>query len=514
MTRAIVIGGGIAGLATAALLAGDGHDVELHEAREVFGGRAGTWERDGFRFDTGPSWYLMPEVFEHFFELLGTSAAEQLDLVRLDPAYRVYSEGHPPIDVVSGRENATALFESLEPGAGRMLHGYLDAAERSYSLAVEHFLYDSYQNLAGLRHPAVLRSALRLIPALTRSLARHVDARFRDRRLRQILGYPAVFLGGTPYSVPALYQLMSHLDLTEGVLYPQGGMSTLISAVVRLAEAQGARLHTGSDVRRIRHANGRAVGIELADGRRRDADIVVAATDLHHLESELLADVGGAEDAVSGRSRRTPSSGALLLLLGVRGEVPQLAHHTLLFTADWRRNFAAIAGPGGSIPDPASLYVCAASQTDPTVAPDGDTNLFVLVPAPADPASGRGGIDGSGAPEIERTADRVIAQIAQWCGIPDLAERVAVRRTIAPEDFAADLRTWQGNALGMAHTLRQSALLRARNTHPGIAGLYRVGADVTPGIGLPMCLISAEIVTRLVRGDAAPGRIDALRGRA
>ncbi|GAA2911673.1 phytoene desaturase [Microbacterium keratanolyticum] len=506
MSHVIVIGGGVSGLATAALLAADGHDVELHEARDQLGGRAGTWEKDGFRFDTGPSWYLMPEVFEHFFALLGTSADEQLDLVALDPAYRVYSEGHPPFDVVSGRAQAVALFESIEAGAGAKIDRYLDAAEHAYHLSVDHFLYDGYQNLSGLRHPAVLRSAPQLVPSLSRSLARHVDARFTDTRLRQVLGYPAVFLGGTPYTVPALYQLMSHLDLNDGVLYPQGGMYTFVAALERLARERGVRVHLGSDVRRMLVSDGRAHGVELADGTTHDADLVVAATDLHHLEADLL---GGAS---TGRRReRTPSSGALLLLLGVRGEVPQLAHHTLLFTADWQQNFDAITRAGGHIPDPASLYVCAASQTDPSVAPTGDTNLFVLVPAPANPESGAGGIDRGGDEEIERTADRVIAQIAQWCDIPDLAERIVVRRTITPQDFATDLRTWQGNALGMAHTLRQSALLRDRNTVPGIDGLYRVGADVTPGIGLPMCLISAEIVTKLVRGETAPGRIGALR---
>jgi len=506
VSRVIVVGGGVAGLATAALLAGDGHDVELHEAREQLGGRAGMWEQDGFRFDTGPSWYLMPEVFDHFFSLLGTSAAQELDLVALDPAYRVYSEGHEPFDVVSGREQAVALFEQLEPGSGPEITKYLDAAEKAYDLSVDHFLYDGYENLTGLRHPAVLRSAPQLVPALTRSLARHVEARFKDRRLQQVLGYPAVFLGGTPYTVPALYSLMSHLDLNDGVLYPQGGMYTFVEALERVARARGVRIHVNSDVRRVRHSDGRAVGIELADGSQHDADIVVAATDLHHLEQELL---GGT--VAKRRRTRTPSSGALLLLLGVRGDVPQLAHHTLLFTENWQDNFDAITREGGHIPDPASVYVCAASHTDPSVAPEGDTNLFVLVPAPADPESGRGGLDGHGAPQIEQTADRIINQIASWCDIPDLAERIVVRRTITPEDFATDLRTWRGNALGMAHTLRQSALLRDRNTVPGITGLYRVGADVTPGIGLPMCLISAEIVTKLVRGDTAPGRIDALR---
>jgi phytoene desaturase len=205
---AVVIGAGIAGLATAALLGAEGWSVTVLEARDELGGRVGSWEQDGFRFDTGPSWYLMPEVFEHFFRLLGTTAEAELDLVRLDPAYRVYSQPDaqrplPPTDVQSGRAEATALFEAIEPGAGAKLDEYLDSAADAYELSVTRFLYDTYETTAGLRDPALLRRAGQLAPLLTRSLASYVDRRFTDPRLRQILGYPAVFLGVLRTECPA-----------------------------------------------------------------------------------------------------------------------------------------------------------------------------------------------------------------------------------------------------------------------------------------------------------------------
>jgi phytoene desaturase len=505
--RAAIVGGGIAGLATAALLGADGWSVTLFEARDELGGRAGSWERAGFRFDTGPSWYLMPEVFDHFFRLLGTTAAEQLDLVRLDPAYRVYSDpatGRAPLDVRSGRDAATALFESVEPGAGERLAAYLDSAGDAYDLAVTRFLYDTYETTAGLRDPALLRRIPQLAPLLTRSLASHVDRRFADPRLRQILGYPAVFLGGSPYGVPSLYHLMSHLDLDDGVLYPRGGFTEIIGAVQRLAEASGTRIETGARVVAIVTEGDVATGVELADGRRIDADLVVSAADLHHTETSLLPRAQQSYPE-SWWAKRSPSPGALLVLLGVEGELPQLAHHTLLFTDDWRSNFDDIFGARPRIPDPASLYVCRPSATDATVAPPGHENLFVLVPVPADPSLGRGGIDGGGEPAIEAAADRVIAQIAQWCDVPDLADRVVVRRTIAPGDFAADLGAWRGNALGLAHTLGQSAMFRPRNASRKVDGLSYAGASALPGIGLPMCLISAELVVKRLRGDRSPG---------
>ncbi|BDV30977.1 phytoene desaturase family protein [Microbacterium terricola] len=508
---ALVIGAGISGLATAALLARDGWSVTVLEARESIGGRAGSWERDGFRFDTGPSWYLMPEVFDHFFAMFGTTAAAELDLAPLDPAYRVYAEGTAdPVDVHASRDAATALFESREAGAGTRLARYLDSAREAYTLAVNRFLYDTYETSAGLRDPALLRHLPTLAPLLTRSLERHVSARFRDPVLRQLLGYPAVFLGGSPDRVPALYHLMSHLDLEQGVLYPRGGFTALIQAIARLAERTGAVVRTDAPVAEILVAGSpaTATGVRLASGEVLSADVVVSTADLHHTETALLPKQHRSLPERWWR-RRTPSPGALLLLLGVEGELPALSHHTLVFSTDWKRNFDDIFGRDSRIPDPASLYVCRPSATDATVAPPGHQNLFVLVPIPADPQLGHGGTDGAGDPRIEAAADRAITQIADWCGIPDLADRIVVRRTIAPADFEADLHSWRGSSLGLAHTLGQSAMFRPRNASRRVRSLLYAGGSALPGIGLPMCLISAELVLKRLRGDRTPGPLPA-----
>ncbi|WP_307807050.1 phytoene desaturase family protein [Naasia sp. SYSU D00057] len=511
--RAAVIGGGISGLATAALLAREGLDVTLFESRERLGGRASLLELDGFRFDEGPSWYLMPEVFDHFYRLLGTTADEQLDLVRLDPGYDILYEPQPGgtaerLRVGATRAENVALFESVEPGAGRALEEYLDSAAEVYELAKERFLYTTFADLRPVFAGEVRGSLGRLLGLLTRSLDAFVARRFADPRLRQLLGYPAVFLGSSPFATPSMYHLMSHLDLEDGVLYPQGGLVRVIDTIAALAEEAGVTIRTSSPVTQIATesiggAKSVVTGVRYrdADGAERffAADTVVAACDLHAAETRLLPPELRTYPESWWR-KRTPGPGALLLHLGIRGELPQLGHHTLLFAKDWRANFDAIFGSDPSIPDPASLYICKPSATDPGVAPEGHENVFVLVPVPADPGIGHGGDA-----HVERLGDAVLDQIAEWAGIPDLHERVVVRRTVAPGDLADRLGVWRGSALGPAHTLMQSAFFRAGNVSKRVDGLLYAGGSTIPGIGLPMCLISAELVVKRLRGDVSAG---------
>ncbi|WP_245981907.1 phytoene desaturase family protein [Mycetocola tolaasinivorans] len=527
--HAIVIGGGVAGLATAGLLARDGYRVTLLEQNEAVGGRAGSWSQDGFRFDTGPSWYLMPEVFDHFFALMGSRTSDELSLETLDPGYRVIvEEGHEALDIRANLAANRALFESLEPGSGPAFDRYIASADETLRLASDSFLYTNFENLSAFSRRAVLRRAGKLVRLLSQSLHGFARAHFRDPRILQILGYPAVFLGSSPFRAPAIYHLMSGLDLSGGVQYPQGGFTELVGAMARLAERAGVGIETSSRVLEITTAPGARVprGVQETGGKRGprrgvrqrahatgvrverngeirelSADIVISAADLHHTETALLP------PALQSRPERTwkrtvPGPGTVLVFLGVRGELPELPHHTLLFTTDWRGNFSRIdeatppAGDAHWMPEETSLYVCHPSASDASVAPPGHSNLFVLVPVPSDPELG-----GEGDAEVEHITDAAIDQIAAWAKIPDLRERIVVRRSIGPRDFESTHNAWRGTALGLAHTTGQSAFFRGRNVSSRVSGLYYAGATTVPGIGLPMCLISAELVLKRVRGE-------------
>ncbi len=514
--KAVVIGAGIGGLASAALLAKDGYQVTLIEALDHVGGRAGNWEKDGFRFDTGPSWYLMPEVFDHFYKLMGTSAEEHLDLGLLDPGYRVFFEtkGSGPadsVDIRANREKNLEVFEQLEPGSRHAMERYLDSAKETYRIAKEYFLYTSFQDLRPLLVGEVLKRVGTLYNLLTKPIwgfaARHV----KSHRARQLLGYPAVFLGSSPYIAPAMFHLMSYLDLEDGVLYAQGGFHRVMESMKDIGLKHGVDLRLNSRVTSIETSTvssgkPRVTGVRYVDkdggSHLVEADIVVSAADLHHSETTFLPPhLQTYPDSYW--KKKIPGPSAVLLYLGVKGEVPELLHHSLFFTKDWEDNFGRIFSTTPTVPDPASLYVCKPSATDDSVAPKGDTNIFVLVPMPADVSLGKGGIDGAGDPVVEQIADRAIAQIATWSGANDLADRIVVRRTVGPADFQSHLNAWMGSALGPAHTLGQSALFRARNVSKKVDGLFFAGSSTIPGIGLPMCLISAEVMLKRLRGDTS-----------
>lgn len=519
MTKAVVIGAGVAGLASAGLLAQHGIEVRVLEKNSRTGGRAGMVERAGFRFDTGPSWYLMPRVFDHFFAMMGTSASEQLDLQMLQPGYRIFPE--PPagnrssahITVPHGAAAVRDLFESLESGGSQKLEFYLASARHVEELAEKYFLYNPFTRASSLLNRDVLGSLPKLPGLLLGSLQNYVAKKFDHPVIRQILGYPAVFLGTDPARAPAIYHLMSALDLEEGVQYPAGGFSHLVDRIGDLAIDAGVTVTNGAEVTQIlTDSNGsgkpQTTGVRWRDAsgelHTEEADLVVSAADLHHTETTLLE--------ASHRSypdrwwqRQTSGPGALIIMLGVQGKLPQLPHHSLFFTTDWGANFDAIFGDNAHIPHPASVYVCRPSATDPSVAPEDHENIFVLVPIPADTSIGAGGSDGLGAEAVEQAADTVIDQVAQWAGIPDLRQRIIVRETLGPEDFSRDYNSWRGGMLGPAHILKQSAMFRAQNESRRVEGLYYAGATTAPGVGVPMCLISAELVLKRIMEDHSPG---------
>ena len=497
--KVVVIGGGIGGLGAAGLFARSGYEVTLVEKNENLGGRANIFEAEGFRYDMGPSWYLAPDIFSHFFRLMGERVEDHLELAKLDPSYRIFfrSDGSS-LDIHSDIERDAATFDSIEPGAGEQLRRYLKQSEYQYGVATEHFMFKNYDRIWDFLNKRVATEGQKL--SVFSKMHTFVSRFFRSAKLRQVMEYTMVFLGTSPYEAPALYNLMSHMDFNQGVFYPKGGFYELIKALAKIAEKNGALLRTSSPVEKIEVENGEVRGVTLASGEFIDADIVISNADMQHTESALL---DARYRTFSSRywRNRVMAPSAFIMYLGVSEKLPSLAHHNLLFSEDWRKNFDDIY-KHPSLPDEPSLYVCAPSVTDDAVAPSGRENLFVLVPIASDlPIS-----------EEQKLvyAERVLSLMESEMDLPGLRDKLLYKRIYTVENFAADYNAYKGSALGLAHTLKQTAIFRPKNFSKKVKGLYFAGAGTNPGIGTQICLISAELAYKRVHGITTPGPLEEL----
>lgn len=476
--RVVVVGGGFGGLAAACYLAQAGAEVALLEKNEQLGGRASRLQAQGFTFDMGPSWYLMPDAWERFFSHFGKRPADYYRARRLDPHYRIFFKDGDRVDITGDRAAMRDLFEGYETGAGAALDRYLAQSRQTYERAMPGFVYTDRPRLRDYLTLDVARQARGL--SLLGSMDRFVGRYFQHPKLRQIMAYSLVFLGGEPRNTPALYHLMGHVDFNLGVFYPEGGIGALVDGVAALAAELGVRVHLDRPATAIRRRPGGGLRVETASGPL-DADAVVAAADYHHVEQDLL-DPADRQYSPGYWKRRTWAPSAYLLYLGVSGELPELAHHSLVLPTDWSGHFRQLFQAPAWPEDPA-YYLCMPSRSDDTVAPPGTSNLFALVPVAAgleDTEAGRA-----------RYRDLLLADIARHTGV-DLRQRIVFEQSFSLRDFSSRYNAARGTALGLAHTLTQSAFGRPARRSRRLPGLYFAGAYTTPGIGMPMCLISGE----------------------
>ena len=484
----VVIGGGFGGLSTACYLADAGADVTLIEKNEQLGGRASRLEVDGFRFDMGPSWYLMPDVFERFFGYFDHEPADYYDLTRLDPHYRIFFKDGDRVDMVPDRTENRQTFESYEPGAGERFDEYLRKSRQNYEVGMEHFVYEDRTSLSDYLDLNVAKNARGL--SLIGSMQDHVEKYFEHPKLQQIMQYTLVFLGGAPNNTPALYNLMSHVDFNMGVYYPENGLGGVVDGVVELGEELGVDFRTDTPAAEIRGREGAFV-TRTEDGEEFYSDYVVSDADYRHTEMELLPQEKRQYDAEYWDSR-TYAPSAFLIYLGVEGDVDPLAHHSLVLPTDWEDHFEKIFDDPAWPDDPA-YYLCVPSQTDDTVAPEGHSNLFALVPIAA-------GLEDT--PELRETyRNLVLDDVKENTGV-DLRDRIVVEEIFCVNDFADRYNSTQGTALGLAHTLRQTALFRPSHRSSAVDGLYFTGGFTTPGIGVPMCLISGQLTAEAMAEQA------------
>lgn len=482
MKKVAVIGSGFAGMSAAAHLASKGLEVHVFEKNERFGGRAQVFEASGFVFDMGPSWYWMPDVFDRFFHRFGYSTADLFELRRLDPGFMIVFGRNDVLSVPNGTEELEELFERLQPGSAQNYRKFMAEARYKYEVSMDGLIYKPGLTLREYAQPGLALKALRL--QLFSSYAAHIRKYFSHPRIIALLEFPVLFLGAMPDRIPALYSMMSYAGLELGTWYPMGGFGRVVEAFRNVAEREGAQFHASEPVQGFHFFGGRIQRI-VSRTLDMEVDAVVGAADYHHIESDLLPVHLRSYDEGYWQGRVMAPS-CMIFYLGVNKRLPGLHHHTLFFDEDIDQHATAIYKTR-EWPEKPLFYVCCPSKTDPSVAPPGHENLFLLMPI----APGL-----NDAPAVrEDYYNRLITRLEKYIGT-SIREHIVYKRSFCVSDFKSTYNAFLGNAYGLANTLGQTAMLKPRMRSKKVSNLFYAGQLTVPGPGVPPAIISGEIAAK------------------
>ncbi len=484
--KTVVIGGGFAGLSAACYLAKAGHQVTLLEQHAQWGGRARQYKEQGYTFDMGPSWYWMPDVFDRFFADFGKKTSDYYKLHLLDPAYSVYFEDGK-VEMPATAEETIALFERMEPGAGAKLQKFLDDGAYKYEVGINDLVRKPGRSLLEFADMRVLKGLFQL--DLLRNIRSVINQNFKNPQLRQLMEFPVLFLGAVPQNTPALYSLMNYADRVLGTWYPEGGMYSVVRAMVSLAEELGVSLKLEHEVTGFSFDGANITAVNTNKGSF-EAQYVVGGADYAFIDQHLLPpDKRHYTPKYWATRKMAPSS--ILYYIGLDRKI-DLPHHALFFDAHFDTHADAIY-TNPRWPEKPMFYVSAASQTDAAAAPEGCENLVILIPT----APGLEDTD----EVLERYFDLVSKRLLGHIGV-DIRKHLVVKKSYAYRDFVNDYNAHLGNAYGLANTLDQTAIFKPKLKAKKVRNLYYTGQLTTPGPGVPPCLISGEVVAHEISKES------------
>jgi len=491
VSRIVVIGAGIGGMATAARLSVKGHQVTIVEQSDQVGGKAGAYSRDGFVFDTGPSLITLPAVYRDLLLKTGTSLEDNVDLQPVEPgtSYRWSDGTRVTLPGVNPAAAATALGDALGGTAREDWLALIARAAEIWRITRKPFLESP---LTGTRELLALAKSPRDVRTVapTTSLRGLGRKYLRDPRLRMLLDRYATYSGSDPRKAPAALSTIPYVEQTFGSWHIGGGVHKLADALAARCEERKVDILLNSDVTRIVLDEGKVRSVELSDGSHLEADIVVSNADASHLYGDLVS--GNRADAALRQLRKaTPSFSGFVMLLAIKGRTPDISHHNVWFPADYNAEFDAVF-KGRPATDP-TIYACV--PDDPLMRPDADhESWFVLINAPRH-GHGKNEFDWSQTDFANNYADRMVELLAERG--TDLRNRILWRELITPADLEARTRAPGGSIYGTSSNGMRAAFLRPANTSP-IEGLYLVGGSSHPGGGLPLVGMSAEIVAETI----------------
>ncbi len=482
----IVIGAGIAGITAAIHLAKAGFHVTVIEKNAIPGGRCGRLTRQGHHFDTGPTLFVMPLLYEAEFRALGASMHELLGLQRVDPTYHLVFDDGSCLALTSDMKSMQQQVETIQPGGFHGLQRYLKEGERHYQLVLEMLVNRDIDKISDLLKIEYLALAYQLKPFVNHY--RNMSAYFDDPRLKSAFTFQDMYTGLSPFEAPATFSMMPYTELTHGVWYPKGGMYTIISSLMDLAQRAGVEFSFDSPVERIIVNGTHARGVLLSDGSHIDGDLVIANADLPYVYEQLLP-----QDKLSKALRRKSfSCSTISFFWGVSKVYKDLAPHTLFLASDYRENFESIAHERG-LPDHPSVYIHAPARLDESMAPPGQDTLVAIIPVSH--LSENGNQDWAGLKDVAR--EHVFRRL-DTLGMTDLERHIKFEHVYTPPLWRKRYNLMKGSTHGLSHKLMQMACFRPSNHHPRYQNLFFTGASTHPGTGLPTGMVSGRLVARRI----------------
>ena len=476
------------------LLAKAGVDVTVLERADTVGGRSRTvaapTDVGTFRFDSGATFFLYPRVLADIFAACGRRLEDEVELIRLDPLYRLVFENGGDLLATADPERMKAQIGRFAPADAGQFERFLDDNRRKLA-AFRPVLEGAFGSIRAFTRPDVLRSLRQLRPH--RSVDSDLATYFKDERIRLAFSFQSKYLGMSPFRCPSLFTILSFLEYEHGVFHPRGGCGAVSTAMARVARQLGARVELNTPVEQVLVENGRAVGVRVA-GQERRYDAVVVNADFAQTMTKLVPDADRRRWTDRRIAGKRFSCSTFMMYLGLEGELPHLSHHTIYLSDDYRRNIAEIEA-GGAPPSDPSFYVQNACVSDPALAPPGHSTLYVLVPVANQMAAPIDWVQ-----EAPRFRAQVLERLKR-IGLHDVERRIRFEKVVTPDNWEEDFQVYRGATFNLAHNLRQMLHLRPRNRFEDVGNMYLVGGGTHPGSGLPVIFESARITTRLLAED-------------
>ncbi|MEW5871442.1 MAG: phytoene desaturase family protein [Chloroflexota bacterium] len=492
MQQIIIIGSGMGGLAAALRLRYLGFEVLVLEKQARPGGRSNLIRESGFRVDTGPTILVMKDTFEELYHSIGQNFQARLQLVQLDPNYRIYYHDGTYLELHSNMARLAQEVEKVEPGAAERLFRFIGEGARKYELGMG-FVDRNFDRLTDLANPVAGWRLLRT--NAQQNLYQQVAKFFNGNdKLTKAFSFHSMFLGLSPMDALAMYSLITYADLALGMWFPMGGIYSIVEDMLSLAQEMGVIVRTSAAVAQICVENGRATGVVLASGEQISADLVISNADLPYTYRELIEPRFRRIYPDQRLERMQYACSGYLVYLGIDRKYSHLRHQSLYFSQDYRANLDAIFKTR-TLPEEPSFHMSVPTVTDPSLAPPGHSLIYLLAPMPNLKAN----LDWERAAPVVR--ERLLERLERLVD-PEIRQHIVWERQYRPADFQVELNSTLGTAFGsLAHGFFQSSYFRPNNKARDIHGLYFVGQGTYPGIGMPMVMISSRLVAERIAAE-------------